>query len=146
MTCGYWEDSIEKGQIRIFHSSTSNLTFITKKEWWNDNARGQSIHATDLDGDGNLEIITGGWMTESGRTYGEIRLWRHNTSTASIQWLATKQWRDFSWGMSNNTDAKVNSIFAMDIDFDDIVEVVSGGQIKDSSTVWYGQLRIWYDP
>ncbi len=69
----------------------------------------------------------------SGKTYEEIRLWRFEASAATpISWLATKQWRDFMMYYSNETEVMANSVFALDVDADGVIEVVSGGQFRES--------------
>jgi hypothetical protein len=148
MTCGYYESSGDWGEVRVYHLVSSNLDLNGTYEWKNESNRGRSVHAGDLDGDGIPEIITGGWATVSGKTYGEIRLLRFNGSAATpIEWLATKHWRDFMPGyFTDYTQVEANSVFAMDVDGDGVVEAISGGQVREGDEPWYGQLRIWYDP
>lgn len=94
-----------------------------------------NIFVADVNGDGDIEIVTGGFTynTEDGvrlASQAPLKVWSWNgqnvTLDASVKW-----------------DGMIRSIYAADVDSDNVVEIITFG------TAWnqtgnYGSLRIWH--
>lgn len=92
-----------------------------------------SIFVGDLDGIGNLEIVTAGTFRENSTSYAQLSVWSWDGS--SLDLIETKL-----WCASNN--AAANSVFVYDLDNDGVLEIITGGYDDDLINS-SGQLRIW---
>lgn len=118
------------GQLRIWNWNGTTLTLEHSKEWqtisW---THVRSVFAADVDDDGVTEIITGGNAFDGATYNSQLCIWNWNGATLALESAV---------GWSTGGGAGIRSVYALDVDGDDIVEIVTTGQ--DGI---YAQLRIW---
>jgi hypothetical protein len=134
-------------QLNIWRWDGSILSNVTSAEWsaTNDIARANSVYAADLDKDGIVEIVTGGYVYSPTNSSGQLRIWQFDGTKLSLK--ANAEWRmvegyslDSAGNVMGNT--MVYTIKVADVDDDGFSEVVSGGFTYDGTRV-EAQLRIW---
>ena len=134
----YYTGSLSNGQLRIWHWTGSALTLELSEEWaMGDDTAVQAVRVGDVDGDGVLEIITGGWTDDGSRYNGQLRIWHWTGSNLTLE--HSEEW--YTRG-----DTEVWAIEIGDADSDNKTEIVTGGFALD---VFFckcvkGQLRIWH--
>jgi len=130
----------QSGGLRIcsYNGSTVMLEHV---ELWlgeeNVSTRLWSVFAADVDGDGVVEIITGGeaWNGQGSVYYnGQLRIWNWNGSVLTLE-------HGEEWHTGNNTHTY--SVFADDVDGDGEVEIMTGGDAYDAGNNYVGELRVW---
>jgi hypothetical protein len=163
---------------------TGDKLVLEKNHYWDGNIR--CIFCEDIDGDGVMEILTGGTVLGDSGSFYSIRVWHYDgvdvvlegsyndvsvncifvsdldkngefeiltTGRASYNVQSVAQLQ--VWGWKDNTislldsvewcgsdDARANSVYAYDLNNDNEIEIVTVGYdngLKNSS----GQLRIW---
>jgi hypothetical protein len=105
-----------------------------------------SIFANDLDNNGNIEIIVGGYSDNLNNSKGQLTIWQWNGQTFSLE--ANENWQltpeiyaeTIAGAVQGNTI--VNNVKAADLDGDGSKEIVSGGFSFDGTKV-NAQLIIW---
>lgn len=169
--------------LRIWNWDGENFTLEASYNW-----AGilRSIYATDLDGDGLFEIITGGTVRNKTGSFNSIKVWswdnkdlilrssfeaisarsifvsdidndgnpeiltagavvRDNTTFARLcilSWSENQLFLVKSFEWCTEWSASANSVYAYDLDKDGIVEIITGGY-DNGLTNSSGQLRIW---
>src|SRR4030067_611102 len=103
----------------------------TKAWFWTSDTNAASIISADVDGDGAVEIITGGYYNDGIRWNAQLAVWNGST-------LALENVKPWYW--TSNT--QIASIAAGDVDGDGGVEIVTAGAYFDN-TRWIAQLAVW---
>lgn len=91
-----------------------------------------SVYAKSFAGN-YQQIVSGGKTTVSGIDYAQLKIW--NWTGAALNDVASTTWA------TNNRNTAVNSIYIKEVDSDNKLEILSGGQTYDG-TYWNSQLRI----
>ena len=107
--------------------------------------RVNSVDALDLDSNGEIEIVIGGYSGSLSNSTGHLSVWGWDGQTFSV--MAVKEWRvvegyglTSAGGVQGNT--LVSNMKVADVDGDGVPEIVTGGFTYDGAKV-LGQLRIW---
>jgi len=122
------------GMLNIWNWDGENLTLEKGHKWSTINrTRVLGVYASDVDGDGDTEIITAGVDFNGTVSFAQLRIWCWDGETLvlenSQEWCAAEE-------------AIVNSVSANDVDGDSVIEIITSGfdhDLENSS----GQLRIW---
>jgi len=96
------------------------------------------VYVGDVDNEGTKEIITTGayWnMSGSGKTGGQLRIWNWNGTVLALE-------HSEEWEAPDADKVLPNSVFAEDVDQDDVVEIISGG-FKGTGSNYTSQVWIW---
>ncbi len=93
-----------------------------------------NLYVTDVDGDGLLEVITGGFSygadSNMSGSQAPLKVWNWNSENVTLK--AEAKWPGL-----------IISLFAGDIDEDDTVEIITFSTSR-SDTSNYGSIRIWH--
>lgn len=115
----------------------ATLELETSKQWGGNVTFAYSVHAADLDGNNDIEIVTAGKnITSLGRSYAEIAIWSYDGVGNSITLDTTHKWDQGEGGTS------ANSVFAADVDDDANVEIVTVGYTTINGDV-HNDIAIW---
>ena len=134
-------------QLRVWHWNGNNLALNKSIEWCAvEQANAASVCSLDLNNDGMIEIVTGGYDNDLKNSSGQLRIWRLNGTNLSL--LVDEEWRlvegvyglNIAGGVQGNT--VVNNVKVGDVDHDGVHEVVTGGFVYDGEKT-NAQLRIW---
>ena len=148
LTAGSASNDIKSSaQLCVWQWDGNSLALLKSLEWCATNdARANSVYAYDLNNDGEIEIITGGYDNDLTNSSGQLRIWHWNGKELSMK--VNEQWRmvegvyglTIAGGPMGNT--LVNTVKVDDIDGDGTAEIVTGGFTYDGEKV-NAQLRIW---
>jgi hypothetical protein len=134
-------------QLCVWHLEGNSLTLQGNVEWAVANvSRANSVCAYDLNNDGQIEIITGGYANDLKNSSGQLRIWHWNGEEFSLK--ANEEWRlkDNVYGLTISGNIMGNTIVhnvkVGDVDGDGTPEIVTGGFAYDGEKV-DAQLRIW---
>lgn len=96
-----------------------------------------SVFAKDIDSDGKVEIVTGGFTVDTvqGVSYGQLRVWNKDWCTLALK--DSEEWTGYS-----EEDVGVESVFIANVDSDDAIEIVTVGYETISGN-YEGNLSIW---
>ena len=144
VTGGYYYDGTRiVAQLCVWSGST--LTSENVKTWyWTSNTEITSVAVGNVDGDGEIEIVTGGYYYD-GHYNAQLCTWNGAT-------LALEDVRAWRWGSTTY----VTAVAISNVDSAGGVEVVSGGKYYDGTRnvaqlcVWSGaaltfeDVRTWY--
>jgi hypothetical protein len=142
-----YNTSQPSAQLSVWRWDGENLSLKTSAEWsaTSDIARANSVYAADLNKDGVIEIVTGGYVNSPKNSSGQLRVWQFDGTDLSLK--ANAEWRlvdayslDSAGNVMGNT--MVYNVKVADVDGDSYPEVVTGGFTYDGAQV-EGQLRIW---
>jgi len=113
----YSQDELQ-APLRIWNWNGENFTLEASSSWA---GLLVAIYASDLNGDGLKEIITGAVVTNATSSYYAIRVWR---------------WDNVNLGLiTSYKEINARSIFADDVDKDGVVEILAaGGGVVDFNT------------
>ena len=122
------------GMLNIWNWDGENLTLEKGHKWSTINrTRVLGVYASDVDGDGDTEIITAGVDFNGTVSFAQLRIWCWDGETLvlenSQEWCAAEE-------------AIVNSVYVSDVDGDGTSEIITGGRAYDG-TQFNAQLRIW---
>ncbi len=145
ISAGYYNDGLRNvAQIVVWNSS--NLAVECVKCWyWTGNTTINSVALGDVDGDGQVEIVTGGYYYDGTRKVAQLVVW--NGADLALENVKTWNWTG---------DTVITSLAIGDVDGDGQVEIVSGGQYNDGTRnvaelcVWNGTIlslenvKSWY--
>jgi len=112
--------------------------------YWTDNTRINSVAVADVNGDTDMEIVTGGYYTDSVRI-AQLVTW--NGADLAVEDISTWYW---------TSDTEINSVAIGNVDMDAGAEIVTAGYFNDGArdvaqlVVWDGEtlevepLTAWY--
>ena len=142
-----YNTSEPNAQLSVRRWDGENLSLESSAEWsaLSDVARANSVYAADLNKDGVIEIVTGGYVNSPKNSSGQLRVWQFDGKDLSLK--ANVEWRlmdayslDSAGNVMGNT--MVHNVKVADVDGDGYPEVVTGGFTYDGAKV-EAQLRIW---
>jgi hypothetical protein len=132
---GYYNDGV-RSNAQLIEWNGATLAVDRLIGWyWTGNTAINSIALGDVDGDGQVEVVSGGFYTD-GALRSNAQLIEWNGANLSVDRLT-------GWCWTNNTE--VNSVALGDVDADGLVEIVTAGQFNDESRD-VAQLVIWSGP
>jgi uncharacterized repeat protein (TIGR01451 family) len=145
VTGGYYYDGTRKAaQLVVWNGADLSLQNVKTWNWTGDTVI-TSVAISDVDGDGQVEIVTGGQYNDGARNVAELCVW--NGHTLTLENAKTWYW---------NSNTIVNSIVTGDLDSDGQIEIVTGGYYFDGTrniaqlVEWNGanltvdRLKCWY--
>ena len=139
--------SQSSAQLSVWRWDGENLSLKTSAEWsgTSDIARVNSVYAADLNKDGAIEIVTGGYVNNRKNSSGQLRVWQFDGTDLALK--ANAEWRlvdayslDTAGNVMGNT--MVYNVKVADVDGDSYPEVVTGGFTYDGAKA-AAQLGIW---
>ena len=134
-------------KLCVWSLNGNELVLRDSVEWCITNVTSvTSVFARDLDGDGEVEIVTGGYAYDLRNSSGQLRVWQYSSSGLSL--TCNREWRlvegvyglTIAGGVQGNT--VVNNVKVGDVDSDGTPEIITGGFAYDGENI-NGQLRIW---
>ena len=139
--------SQRNAQLSVWQWDGENLSLITSSDWSaiDDIARANSVSAADLDNDGQIEIVTCGYVNSLENCSGQVRVWSFDGNTLSLK--ASAEWRKvdgYALTVAGNTMGNTIAyhVEVGDVDGDGFSEIVTGGFTYNGDEV-EGELRIW---
>ena len=144
VTGGYYSDGgRDIAQLVVWDGAT--LTVENIMSWyWTGDTRINSVAVADVDGDDDMEIVTGGYYTDGVRI-AQMVTW--DGTTLAVEDITTWYW---------TSDTEINSVVAENVDDDANIEIVTGGYFNDGDrdvaqlVTWNGadlaveNIRTWY--
>jgi hypothetical protein len=134
-------------QLCVWRWDGASLALLKSMEWGSaGGASANSVYAYDLDDDGEVEVVTGGYNNGLTNSSGQLRIWHWNGEELILE--ADEEWRlvEGAYGSTISGDPMGNTLVENvkvdDVDGDGIAEIVSGGFAYDGVNVT-AQLRIW---
>ena len=115
----YFDGSRHVAQLCVWNGVTLALENV-KTWYWTSNTVINSVALGDVDGDGQVEIVTGGYYNDGTRNVAQLVVW--TGSNLSVD-------RFTGWYWTGNT--VINSVAVGDVDGDGQVEIVTGGYYYD---------------
>ncbi|MCW4011144.1 MAG: FG-GAP-like repeat-containing protein [Candidatus Bathyarchaeota archaeon] len=155
VTAGYANSlSNSTGQVRVWKIAEGNLRLEVAAEWrlvdgYALNSAGNvqgntvvnNVKTADVDGDGVVEIVTGGFTYDGTDVLAQLRVWNWSGNALNLE-------TSHEWSTSDITELKTVSI--NDVDDDGKTEIVtSGGAVAygsfavNSTEKETAQLRVW---
>ena len=142
-----YNDAKSSAQLCVWQWDGNTLTLINSVEWCAANdSSANSVYAYDLNKDGEVEIITGGYDNDLTNSSGQLRIWHWNGEEFSMK--VNEEWRTVEgvYGVTISGGPMGNSLVENlkvdDVDDDGTPEIVTGGFTYDGEKV-NAQLRIW---
>jgi exo-beta-1,3-glucanase (GH17 family) len=140
----YFDGTRNNAQLVVWNGA--NLAAVKITGWyWTSNTVINSVALGDVNGDGHVEIVSGGYYNDGTRNNAQLIVWNGTNLTVE---------RITGWYWSNNT--VINSVAIGDVDGDGQAEIVTAGQYNDGSrdtaqlALWSGsnlaaiQIKSWY--
>jgi hypothetical protein len=148
ITVGRFNSTSQYGaKLYIWRLDKNSFVPLDSAEWCISNVTSvTSVFSEDLNNDGVIEIVTGGYAYDLTNSSGQLRVWQYNADGLSLK--SSEEWRlveggygkTIAGGVQGNT--VVNNLKAADVDSDGVPEIVTGGFAYDGKNV-SAQLRIW---
>ena len=136
ITCGwYWNPPVGyEAQLRIWNWNGTDIMLEHSEEWEEAvQIIPVSLFAKDVDQDGVVEIITGGFKRNGSDYKSQVRIWNWNGTTLTLE--HNEEWGEFT----STNSSTVNSVFAKDLNNDGMTEIITTGWKAPHQA----QLRIW---
>lgn len=105
-----------------------------------------SICASDINNDGETELITAGYQNSLNSSKGQLQIWSWSNNELTLK--AEETWQTVAEGYAQNIaggilgNTVVNNIKVGDVDGDSVPDIVTGGFTYDGETV-KAQLIVW---
>ena len=131
VTGGYYFDGTRNNAQLVIWNSTSLVAEKYTTWYWSGNTTISSIAVGDVNGDGQVEIVTGGYYFDGTRNNAQLIVW--NASNLAEENVTSWYWTG---------DTVINSIAIDDVDSDGLKEIVSAGYYNDGVKN-IGQLAVW---
>jgi hypothetical protein len=117
--------------IGILSSTTSALVSQNITSWyWTSDTNASAIAIGDVNGDGQTDIVSGGYYNDGIHWNGQLIVWDASN-------LVAQKVTGWNWN-----DTQVSSVGVGDVDADGGKEIVTGGAFFDG-TRWVAQLIVW---
>ena len=131
VTGGYYNDGVRNvAQLVVWVGSSLAVDRLTGWYWTGDTVI-NSIASGDVDGDGQVEVVTGGFYFDGIRNNAQLVVW--SGSNLAVENIRT-------WYLIGNT--AINSIAAGDVNRDFSAEIITGGSYYDGMRL-NAQLTVW---
>lgn len=155
VTAGYVNSpKNSSGQLRVWQFDGTDLSLKANAEWRMvdgysvDNAgnvmgntMAHNVKVGDVDDDGFLEIVTGGFTYDGEKVKGQLRIWNWTGGILNLE-------KSQEWMTSDITELK--SISINDVDGDGKIEIVTSGSsagydsfAHDAANKAQAQIRVW---
>jgi len=155
-TAGFNHDLANStGQLRIWRWNGTELFLLANEEWQTipntyaltsaggvqGNTVVNNVKTGDVDNDGTLEIVTGGFTYDGEKVGGQIRIWNLTGQIITLE-------NSYEWTSEDITEVK--SITLNDVDADGNTEIVTSGVTaglnsftENATTKETAQLKVW---
>ena len=134
-------------QLSVFQWSGNELLLLDSQKWCaSKEAYAYSVFADDLNNDGELEIVTGGYDNDLTNSSGQLRIW--SWAGHQLDLVENTEWRlvDGVYGKtvsgSPMGNTMINNVKVDDVDSDGISEIITGGWSYDGEKT-NAQLKIF---
>jgi hypothetical protein len=141
------ENSTRKAQLCVWSWDGFSLDLLEKSTWCaENNSAANSVYVYDLDDDGFMDIITGGYDNDLINSSGQLRIWSWDGIELGLR--ANREWRAVEgvYGTTITGDPMgntlVNNLKVGDVDNDGVAEIVTGGFAFNGEKIM-GQISIW---
>ena len=130
VTGGYYHDGT-RNVAQLVEWNGADLAYERHATWyWTGNTVINSVALGDVDGDGQVEVVTGGYYSDGIRYNAQLIEW--NGANLAVDRLT-------AWYWTSNT--MINSVALGDVDGDGKTEIVTGGSYSMGQSV--SQLCVW---
>jgi len=143
---GISNDTESSAQLQVWNLENGRFMLLESIEWCSlKDASAASVYASDVDGDGETEIITSGYDGDLNNSRGQLRLWKWNGNDLTVK--DSQEWQMTQGYMLNIAGNPLGNTIATalnvrDIDDDGRLEIVTGGFTYDGSRA-NAQIKIW---
>lgn len=134
-------------RLCVLSWNEEDLFLVNSHEWGSgEGSSAKSVNVCDLDNNGEVEIITGGYDHGLTNSSGQLCIW-HQTGEEMVL-IASEEWRliEHSYGVTVTGDPMGNTLVENvkvgDVDGDGVAEIVTGGFAFDGEKM-NAQLRTW---
>ncbi len=140
-------DNKSFAELSILKWNEDKLSLVDNVQWCASNeAYAYSVFADDLDNDGNIEVVSGGYDNDLTNSSGQLRVWTFNGEELSL--VENEEWRlvENVYGVTISGlpmgNTVINNLKVGDVDSDGAKEIVTGGWAYDGEK-FKAQLKIW---
>ncbi len=131
VTGGYAHDGNRyNAQLCVWSGGTLALENV-KTWYWSGDTEIDDVAIENVDGDANMEIVTGGYYTSGSLDVAQLCVW--NGATLNLENLITYYWTD---------DTFINAVATSNVDGDANMEIVAAGAFYDGIRV-VSMLCVW---
>lgn len=156
VTAGYaYSLKNSSGQVRVWQYDGNALDLKTSEEWRlkedvyaltiaggvQGNTVVNSLRVGDVDGDGKLEVVTGGFAFDGENINAQLRIWSWNGANLSLE--VSREW-------VSDYLTEIKSVSLSDVDGDSRLEIVTSGVLgakgsfaSTATAPERSQLRVW---
>lgn len=136
VTCGtYWNMTADQtyAQLNVWNWNGTTITSEHNQTWQNPTGRVEpnSAFAKDVDNDGEVEILTGGYRRDGSAYTGQLRIWNWNDTAMSLE--HNEEW-------STNCTRGVITVFADNVDQEGLPDILTGGYGNGTS---FDLTKVW---
>jgi hypothetical protein len=131
VTGGYFDSgSVDVAQLCVWDGAS--LAFENVQTWWwTGNTVIESVGVGDVDGDGGVVVVSGGWFWDGSHFNSQLCIW--SGDSLGVEAIRTWCWGSGSW---------ITSVAVGNVDGDAYTEIVTGGYFHDGirncaqTTIW----------